>query len=302
MDISRANRVFAGAIIAVVALGVATVLIGGREPPATAPAQAASVSTAAFDPQRLHIVTTSRPFDSSWTAEANVRIRARSPQAAARDARDARTSLASADGRQTAVRITSARVENQAIDATIAIENIPAGGTYSGTLALDPLSERAASIELVVTARHAFVWPLIVLVAGMAAGGAARAIFRRRRGEAAMSPAYDSDAASNDGGRRAIIGRTLSRLRSGEFATFGVHVIFAATAFLLPVWTATEFGSSHWQYVFVIAAGCLGKLALDETRPASRVTTAPRRNRPEEEATEGKDDRSAWSSTASSRA
>lgn len=78
--------------------------------------------------------------------------------------------------------------------------------------------------------------------------------------------------------------RRLKRgLRIGDFSIFLGTLVVASLAFLLPVYTATNFGTLD-QYFAVFAAGFLGKVAVDQGLAPIRST---RLKKPEEESKPG---------------
>jgi hypothetical protein len=76
--------------------------------------------------------------------------------------------------------------------------------------------------------------------------------------------------ATEDGGYF-LSQRIRKSVRVWDVFVFASHAGFAAVAYLLTIWVATQFGS--WdQYLAVFAAGFIGKVALDQTLKPMRST------------------------------
>ena len=76
--------------------------------------------------------------------------------------------------------------------------------------------------------------------------------------------------ATEDGGY--FLSQRIRRsLRIWDSFIFAAQAGFAAVAYVLPIWVATQFGSWE-QYLGVFVAGFIGKVALDQTRSAVRST------------------------------
>ena len=87
-----------------------------------------------------------------------------------------------------------------------------------------------------------------------------------KAGAEAVEPPWATD----DGGY--LLSQRIRRsLRVWDAFVFVAHAGFAALAYVLPIWVATQFGSWE-QYLGVFAGGFIGKVALDQTRGAVRST------------------------------
>jgi hypothetical protein len=76
--------------------------------------------------------------------------------------------------------------------------------------------------------------------------------------------------ATEDGGY--FLSRRIRRsLRLWDTFIFVAQASFAAVAYVLPIWVATQFGSWE-QYLGIFVGGFIGKVALDQTRGAVRST------------------------------
>ena len=168
-----------------VGAAVAALQTGTSDPGAALPTPEGA--TAVFAPTKLTVVTTRHldwPFRDTWSQTASVLIRtAAVDQAAMAIKAGVATQLSSDDGRQLPVTLRTpvcvnkketAVAENSpvcppntdSLRATLEMSTIEGPGEYRGTLALNPLDESSAALDLTVKARHPAVLPLVILFLG----------------------------------------------------------------------------------------------------------------------------------------
>jgi hypothetical protein len=183
-QVSQAGGV--AALVAVAALGAVTVLAGGGAPKVAA--EPAGGAEAAFDPSELTLVATRHvlPSEHKWSAEAPVRIRMSDPEAAQKLAASASARLASGNGDQLAVSLTGIEPRASELIARVRVDDIPRAGEYAGSLSLDPLADKAATVKLSVKARHHLLWPFVVLMLGLGVGVGGTWLYERRRRQALL--------------------------------------------------------------------------------------------------------------------
>jgi hypothetical protein len=215
--------------------GVAVAAVtGGPEKPAVTP-QTPARATSVFEPKRLTIVVRLGPGSVKWPdASETVRIRGSGTPG------KATTHLSSGDGGQ--LKATLKEPEpNSATPETrqVSITDIEGPGEYTGVLSLDPTDQNAATLDLTVKARHNFWWPLLVIVVGAVVSWLGRKAFTRVQG-------------------------TKPKRNNIKFFVYVPVLMFAAAAFLLPIYNGTNFGTWE-QYLSLLAAGILGNVVVDKS-------------------------------------
>lgn len=158
----------AAAAAPVIALGV-TIVQSGNDSAGPPPANA-GVTGAVFDPAKLTVHTTHWWPLGGWSAKEGIQIRSKDVAATKKAADTAYGRLASGDGRQVTVRLEENTTDGSRVNSNVRVERVDGAGEYSGALSLDPLTENAASLELTLKARHGWIWPFLVLVAGVLVG------------------------------------------------------------------------------------------------------------------------------------
>jgi hypothetical protein len=123
---------------------------------------------------------------------------------------------------------------------TLDVTELKRTGEYTGVLSLDPTAESAATIDLTVKARHAFVWPLLTVFIGASIAWFGRWYYVRRQ-----------------------LRRARKKQDQVDPRLYLPVLLFAAVAFLLPIYAATDFGTLE-QYLSVFVAGILGNVVVDK--------------------------------------
>jgi hypothetical protein len=146
-----------------VGAAIAAVLAGPPGPTVAPPTPGGAKFV--FEPKQLTIVVTAWwPPPWTWPETSKpIHIRGRGTP----DYNHPTTHLSSGDGGQLVAKLKVPDTNQAApIAAQVGITAIGTAGEYTGVLSLDPIAAEAATLDLTVKARHAFVWPLLVLLLG----------------------------------------------------------------------------------------------------------------------------------------
>jgi hypothetical protein len=197
------------------------------------------------------------------------------------DIKHASTHLSSSDGGQVSATLSSPTGGLY----PIAINDIAVAGEYSGTMALNPLDPNSPALDLTVRARHHWLWPLLLVFIGAASAAGGRLLYSgyhaRRK---ARADGKSSQRPRHSGGglngwweeQEAWISQfTKDNVRWDRLPDAVVYLgalLVAAVAFVLPVYSATNFDTVE-QYVGIFVAGALGKVLVDQGL-ALRATAA----------------------------
>lgn len=245
-----------GVASVLVLVGAAIAAVQAGPGPGAAP-QTPVGATAVFEPKKLTVVVTAwwpwgdEPYDwsgkawpwSGWPESSKtVTLRGRVTP----DYEIAQTHLSSGEGGQLVAALkpppTGTTSETRGQPATVRISGIARAGEYTGMLSLNPTDEKAAALDVTVKARHVLVWPLLfVYIGALIAWFGGRAYDRFRN-------------------RPAVKRVNLAPL---DVLVYCGALMFGAVAFLLPIYTATSFGTWE-QYLSVFVAGIIGKVVVDQ--------------------------------------
>ena len=250
------------AAAALLGVSFAALQIGRADPAQSAPPVPAGAQVA-FDPAAVTVVATHLWPSRDWAGSQTVHVRTHATgtdlEDIKRELESASARLSSADGHQIAVELNDPRGDDGDLTVQVKAGGIQQAGEYSGALALDPLTPDSPALNVTVKARHHWIWPSLLVVLSALISALGTSFLQARR-----------DKGVDRRWRKAWF----ELWNSTQGAVYLVALLLAGLAFLLPVYSGTNFGS--WgQYLAVFLAGILGRVVAETFVPPTTPDKDP---------------------------
>lgn len=238
---------------------LAALQIGNAAPGAAAPDLPAGAK-AAFDPAAVTLVAVQNFPKGAWDASETVHVHTTGDADTRKKLKLASARLSSDDGHQVTVAVNDPEGDKD-VTVQVEVEDIRHAGEYDGMLRLDPLDADSPTLAVTVKARHIWVWPLLLVIVsalGYSVGSSWLGAYSKAK----------ATSKQTRNGRRPTgwLSEWANSWKSAKGGVYLAALLLSGVAFLLPVYTATNFGS-FTQYAAVVLAGILGK-AVADTFPA----------------------------------